>query len=242
VAKTTTPPPPRRVQAPKVRSGGDRGGHDNRNRLILYGLGAVGFIALIVVLGIVVLGGGGGSSSLADTLKAAGCTYKVYDIPPPNGDMHVSSLTAKPKWATNPPSGGQHYGDWAIWNFYDQPVIPVQAVHNLEHGGMLIWYGPGISEQTKKDLRAFYNESPNGLLVTPYADFGKKIALAAWTSPTGGKQYQDPAHVGQAGYYGVGHLAVCTGFDEKAFTAFRNELRAKGPERFLLSQMVAGGQ
>ena len=44
------------------------------------------------------------------------------------------------------------------------------------------------------------------------------------------------------GYYGDGHFALCPGFNEKAFTTFRDAFRGKGPERFLLSQMVAGSQ
>ncbi len=235
--KTTTPPPPRRVQAPKVRTP-DRGAglDDRRRKQIVYGFGASGFIALIVVLLIIVLSGGSSASAMASKLKAAGCTYKQYAVPPPNGDMHVFKLTAKPVWVTHPPSGGQHYYTPAEFNFYDQAVTPVQATHNLEHGGVVIWYGPKISAQTKQQLRAFYDKSPVGLLVTPYAGLGSKIALSAWTA---NKNVYQSKH--QIGYFGDGHFALCTGFNEKGFKAFAYTLRGHGPEsQFRLQDLQPG--
>ena len=46
---------------------------------------------------------------------------------------------------------------------------------------------------------------------------GDKIALTAWTQ-----------------------LATCTRFDEKAFSAFRDAFRGKGPERFPVSSLKPG--
>jgi hypothetical protein len=228
--------PPRPVQAPKLRAG-DRGPglDDRRRKLLLYAFAASGVVALIIVLGVIFIGGGSSSNAIAGTMTDAGCTYRTYVMPPPIGDMHVTSLKAKPKWVTNPPSGGQHYYQWALWNFYDQPVIPVQAVHNLEHGGIVIWYGEKISAETKAELRAFYDESPIGMLATPYPGLGTKIALAAWTGNPEIYQTQK-----KLGFYGNGHLSVCTGFDKKAFTAFRDTFRGHGPEGIPLSSLLPG--
>ena len=46
------------------------------------------------------------------------------------------------------------------------------------------------------------------MVVTPYANYGSKIALTAWTG--------DPTRYFRNGYYGEGHLAACTKFDESA--------------------------
>ena len=35
--------------------------------------------------------------------------------------------------------------------------------------------------------------------------------------------------------YGMGHLAVCTRFDERAFRAFRDAYRGRSPQGFPLS-------
>jgi hypothetical protein len=175
------------------------------------------------------LAGGGdddGSSSIRGTLTAAGCTYReVKPLPPKNKtNFHADapSLTSKVKWSTNPPSAGAHYGAWAVWNFWRDVVNPRQLVHNLEHGGVVVWYGPKVPPATVDQLEAFYRESPEGMVASPYPGFGNKIALTAWTG--------DPATYYRNGDYGLGHIAVCQRFDEGAFEAFRDEFRGKGPE------------
>jgi uncharacterized protein DUF3105 len=242
--KTRTPPPPRKVQAPKVRTGSNGRApteDERRRKLLLYGFGASGVIALVLVIVLImVLGGnsksGGGSSdaSIGKTMSAAGFSYSTNPIkPPPNGQVHLAKLTDKVSdWTTDPPDGGQHYYTPAPFNFYDDAVPPKIVVHNEEHGGMIIWYGPKISPATKSRLRGFWQQSPNGILATPYAPLGSKIALTAWTG--------DPSRYQRNGYWGDGHISVGNRFDQKAFAAFRDAFRGKGPERFPLSAMTPG--
>lgn len=40
----------------------------------------------------------------------------------------------------NPPTGGNHYGDWIIKGFYDEPREDGSLVHSLEHGYVVINY------------------------------------------------------------------------------------------------------
>jgi hypothetical protein len=197
--------------------------------VVLVALGA----GIGIALGV---GGGGGNKSggsgedahVAAAMKAAGCTFRsVPPLPPKHKvlsgyHLDVPTLTAKVKWSTFPPSGGSHYGLWAIWGFYTMPVNPRMVVHNEEHGGVIIWWGPKVSAATVEKLRAFYDEQPIGVFGTPIAGLGNKIALTAWTGDTQ-RYYQN-------GYYGIGHIAVCPQFDDKAFKAFREAYRGKGPE------------
>ncbi|HMJ00977.1 MAG TPA: DUF3105 domain-containing protein [Gaiellaceae bacterium] len=235
--KAKTPPPPRRpVQAPKQRSA-ERTPAERRTLLYLVIFSASGIVILGAVLALLAFGGGGGdggsgSKDIGSAMRKAGCTYRQYTMPAPKGDMHVNSLTAKIDWVTHPPSGGQHYPTPAPFNFYDETVNPRVVVHNLEHGAVVIWYGPKISPQTKEKLRSFYQSSPVGLVATQYAGYGTKIALAAWTGNS--KKYQ------KNGYYGEGHLSVCQDFNEKAFKTFRDAYRGHGPEGFPLSQLQPG--
>jgi hypothetical protein len=241
--KTQTPPPPRKVQAPKVRTGSNgRAPTDDerRRKLMLYGFGASGVVALgIVILLIMLLGGnskssGSSDASIGKTMRAAGFSYSTNPIKaPPDGQVHLAKLTDKVSdWTTDPPDGGQHYYTPAPFNFYDDAVPPKIVVHNQEHGGMIIWYGPKISAATKGQLRDFWQESPDGILATPYAPLGSKIALTAWTG--------DPSRYQRNGYWGDGHIAVGNHFDQKAFAAFRDAFRGKGPERFPMSAMTPG--
>jgi hypothetical protein len=238
--KPRTPDPPRRVQAPKRRQAARKGLTDQQRRFILYGIAGAGVIALAVVLVVLTGGGGNGGNGgagsdkkVAAAMAAAGCTFVTKPVLPPNHKvssgyhLDVPKLTSKVKWSTFPPSGGSHYGLWAIWGFYTDPVNPRQVVHNLEHGAVVIWWGPKVSEQTIAQLRSFYDSSPTGMFGTPIAGLGNKIALTSWTG--------DPAEYYQDGHYGVGHLATCTQFNEKAFEAFRDAYRGHGPEGTPLS-------
>lgn len=67
---------------------------------------------------------------------------------------------------------------------------------------------------------------------TPIAGLGNKVAISAWTG--------DPSKYYQNGYYGIGHLAICPQFNEKAFTAFRDAYRGHGPEGIPLSSDQPG--
>jgi hypothetical protein len=240
--KARTPTPPRRpVQAPKVRTGKAKakaaqapGRAEAARPTWLYALAAAGPIALIlVVVGFFVIGRNTSSpndAGLASTLSAAGCTLRTSagQFAKPDHST-VPTLSTPVKWHTFPPANGPHYGIRAVWNFYDDPVNPRQALHNAEHGGVIMWYGPKISPATKEKLRSFYEASPDSMLATPLPGYGKKIALTAWT---GNPQTYFQKVNGKIDY-GEGHLAVCPGFNEKAFTAFRDAYRAKGPEPYV---------
>ena len=110
-----------------------------------------------------------------------------------------------------------------MWGFYTAPVPLLQAVHNLEHGGIEIEWGNKVPRSEIPKLRRFYNESSNAMLAFPLS----KIALVAWT------QKAIETH-------GQGRVAECTHFDRAAFRAFRDAFRGKGPERFPVDALRPG--
>lgn len=55
--------------------------------------------------------------------------------------------------------------------------------HNLEHGGVIVQYGDKIGATTRMRLRAFYDDSPNAMVLAPLPELGSKITLTAWTHP-----------------------------------------------------------
>ena len=82
--------------------------------------------------------------------------------------------------------------------------------------------GPQGAILDRQPARGVLQPATDSVFGTPYAGLGNKIALTAWTG--------DPTQYYRNGYYGVGHIAVCSKFDQKAFAAFRSAYRAKGPE------------
>jgi hypothetical protein len=212
--KSRTPAPPRPVQAPKRRyDRTSRGGWSTRTWITA---GVVAAAAAIAIgLGVALVGGGGGGSAdPSKALVAAGCTFKTF---PDLGARHVESLEAKVKYNSFPPTSGSHYFQPVIWGRYPSPISQVQGVHNLEHGGVIIQYGSGAPQATVDRLGAFYDDSPNALLLSPLPELKNKIALTAWT-----------------------HLALCPHLGEAAFKAFRDAYRGKGPERFPVNSLTPG--
>ena len=111
-------------------------------------------------------------------LTAAGCTFQTF---PDQGQSHVDSYDAKVSYNSFPPTSGPHYVQPVIWGAYQDVVPTVAEVHNLEHGGMIVQYGDKVDTATRAQLRAFYDDSPNAMLLAPLPRLGSKIALTAWT-------------------------------------------------------------
>lgn len=222
--KVRTPAPKTRQQGPQRRGSGPGGGRPFQplgldKRGLLAGIVAGAAIGAIV-LGVVLTRGGKDAkpvvlnSTANKLLAAAGCISRNYVS---EGRGHVTSLTAKVTYKTFPPTSGTHYYAPAVWNRYTTPLVLIQEVHNLEHGGVIIQYGDKVPQATVDKLIAFYNSSPDAMLLAPLPKLGNKIALTAWT-----------------------RLATCTRFDEKAYAAFRDAFRGKGPEAFPVSSLVPG--
>lgn len=202
---------------------------------VIAGLAVAGIVAAVAIASFSGGSGsrnsGGGGSDIKRVMTAAGCTYRDVKPFPPKDKVNYHSdsptLTSKVRWSTDPPSAGGHYGAWAVWGFYRQPVNPRQVVHNEEHGAVVIWWGPKVPASTVDKLEAFYEQQPDGMFGTPYPSLGTKIALTAWTG--------DPSTYYRNGDYGLGHIAVCSRFDQNAFATFRKAYRGKGPEGIPLS-------
>jgi hypothetical protein len=73
------------------------------------------------------------------------------------------------------------------------------------------------------------DDETKGVRYPTHAKPGSKIYLTAWT-----------ATIANGNVTSKNVLASCPRFDEKAFTAFRDEFRGKGPERFPVSQLTPG--
>jgi hypothetical protein len=209
-------------------------------------LAAAGVLVAVVVAAVVavVLATRSGKT-VAATMRAAGCTYRdVRPFPPKDAatqnDYHLDfpTLTTRPHWSTFPPSAGGHYRLWATWGFYRRSVNPRMVVHNEEHGGVVIWWDPSAPKDTVDQLKAFYDEQPDGVFGTPIAGLGDKIVLTAWTVDPAWKGNVELAY--SKHNYGIGRIAVCPRFDRKAFAAFRDAYRGKSPQGFPIALDAPG--
>lgn len=110
---------------------------------------------------------------------------------------------------TNPPAGGPHWGASACgddptnapafcgpapWGVYRESWDAETVVHNMEHGGVVIWYncaaGPEPLDETAcRELRdglagitEMKNSEGKQVLMLPYPGMDHRIALTAWAT------------------------------------------------------------
>jgi hypothetical protein len=242
--KSRTPPPPRRVQAPRPRTG-DRDREGARRNLYVV-IGAAAAVLLAAAVGVALLAFGG-SSDARSALEDAGCTVDdnvpiEYARVEGNDARHLSQLPGSQlpedfEYPTFPPAGGTHHDNQAPLGVYDEPIEQIRIVHNLEHGAVAIQYGRDVPESDVNGIVAWYQDDPNGLLVAPLPALSDRIALTAWNA-----EFADQAGASVASVESEnGVLARCPSFDEEAFDAFVGEYGFKGPERFPREQLVPGG-
>jgi Protein of unknown function (DUF3105) len=234
--KARTPPPPRRpVQAPKQRTT-PRAPGEKRTILYVLAFVALGILLAGGILAVVAFGGGGSSSASGGLINTSSCTEQEF---PGLKPRHINNPNANVSYNSFPPSSGPHYAQPAPWGIYTDSVKQTILVHNLEHGGIVIQYGPNISQSDVQKIQSFYQDDPYGLVVAPYAKLGNKIAATAWNEPAY-EQNRD-ANFDQVDA-GHGFVLMCRSFDKGALSDFRDKHRNKAGERFASVKDMAPGQ
>ena len=94
------------------------------------------------------------------------------------GNTHIQYGERAPlNFNSSPPSSGPHYSNIASWDIYEDPIRYEQLNHNLEDGGVVIYYQ---CEEACPELVAQLSES-----VQPYLDDGRRVVMApnqpGWT-------------------------------------------------------------
>ena len=108
------------------------------------------------------------------------------------GREHLAVGQEYDSYDSEPPTTGPHAPQPATWGVHDESLPKEVPVHNMEHGGVVIWYNcsageASLDEGQCRELR----DSLSGLtetaiaegkqmLMTPYADMDHRIALTAW--------------------------------------------------------------
>lgn len=107
------------------------------------------------------------------------------------GRNHIAAGAEFTDYNSRPPTSGPH-GPALPWGIHNAPVPEESAVHNLEHGGVVIWYncdgGPQpldepACDQLLRDLSELVDQRMDDgmyIVLTPYAMMDNRIALTAW--------------------------------------------------------------
>ncbi len=108
------------------------------------------------------------------------------------GRDHLGQGETFDGYNSNPPTSGPHAPRPADWGVSSVPLPKEVAVHNMEHGGVVIWYncngGPQPLDEAAclelhDKLAAVTNAARDQgklVLLTTYQDMDHRIALTAW--------------------------------------------------------------
>jgi hypothetical protein len=115
-----------------------------------------------------------------------------------------------PEYTVNPPSGGDHLSRAVAPGTYEGERVPPDGnlVHSLEHGYVIIWHQPGLSDDDLSaidDVRAKYARD---VLVVERSAMDKPVAATAW-----------------------GNRLLCDGVNSAALGNFVQHFRNQAPEK-----------
>jgi hypothetical protein len=134
---------------------------------------AIGAVAIVLVLAVVIARNLGVGENAGRYVPGGG----VGDHRP------VGQAIAYPSY---PPTSGTHSETPTSWGFHTEPVVDELAVHNLEHGGVVISYN-NISPDDQSKLKSLLSSYPKDrfgevkLVIRPYDKIASgSIVLTAW--------------------------------------------------------------
>lgn len=111
---------------------------------------------------------------LGTTLTKAGCTFGTYEAAEGEHIDESEALRGK----DFPPTTGTHYENWAPFGAYDEPVEDGFAVHNLEHGGVVVWLGTKTDDALAGAVEQLLDDEEKWV-VAPRRDI-EGLFSAAW--------------------------------------------------------------
>lgn len=165
----------------------------------------------------------------AKVLRDAGCTFGTYDV----GDVEHVDEGDDLESESFPPTGGKHYGSWAPFGLYDEPIEDGFVVHNLEHGGVVAWLGTKVDDATR-DAIADLLDQDEKWVVAPRRDI-EGLFSGAWgvglSCPPAALEKLGPDQVAESldAWYDV---VESTGSDaEKDVPAYAGGMKEPTPEQ-----------
>jgi hypothetical protein len=142
-------------------------------------LAALLLLGLVILLLVLLFGGGGQGDTSTSGVRQADA-----------GQAHITDGTQGSGYTSVPATSGPHWSaadSPGPWGVYTNAQPQERLLHNMEHGGIVIWYQPALlSAEDVATLTAFVQQQITTeqfkVILTPWsgADFGHPIAVTAW--------------------------------------------------------------
>jgi Protein of unknown function (DUF3105) len=169
----------------RLDAGGAGGGGVNLPDWRLLAIGGVLLVGVVIIALVLVMSGGGDPSQQPDDGNVhvdVGTTCRSAEAPCGPDPYSSIPATSGPHWD---PSGV------ANWGTYSTPQNESQLIHNLEHGGIVIWYDPDVLDDAQVAELTSYVEGQvsSGIsgrykfILTPWGgsvELGSEVAVTAW--------------------------------------------------------------
>lgn len=101
---------------------------------------------------------------------------------PDQGNAHVAEGDKGAEYNSNPPTSGTHWSTIADWKSYDFVVPDQVLLHNLEDGGVILWYALGSEAENQQRIGQL-EEVAKGferVIIAPREGLGAPFAATAW--------------------------------------------------------------
>ena len=139
--------------------------------------GDSGNTRLYIIIGVVVIGLIGLSFLLYLSLREPPPIAGLVTYPRPSRG-HDNSLQIP--FEGLPPAGGVHNDAWQNCGIYEEPVLPQNAVHSLEHGAVWVTYNPEMLAEEEVGTLQNRVRGQNYLLLSPFPNQPSPVVLTAW--------------------------------------------------------------
>ena len=128
--------------------------------------------------------GGGPQESASSSQALKPVDPDIETFPDEGAGVHVPVGT-NIVYPTDPPTCGPHYKEFvAEGGFYASEIPAPYLVHSLEHGGIVIYYSPAVTQEQRDHLKSLTDQHPgrySQIVAVPRDDATYPIILTAWT-------------------------------------------------------------
>lgn len=183
--------PPRPAKAAPAKEGGapprkptqaerfEAARRARKRKATLVRAGVVGTVLVVVgLVAALVAADRRSANAERERLTAGSCEYDTEHDP-----LTANVHTPPARYEVDPPAGGDHDpGAAPARIFQEGDTLPpdAQLVHSLEHGLVVLWYRPGLTEDELAGVRAVFDDNPDDVVVVPRASLDVKVAATSW--------------------------------------------------------------
>lgn len=141
----------------------------------------IGALIVAALIGGVVASATSGGDGAGGVPLGGGCG--AVESPPQDRETATQHLSPPERgsYASNPPSSGPHYGTNPVGGVFSEERQPELWLHNLEHGHIVILYGPSVSTAVKTRLVAFARARRTLVVLAPSFTIAEPLVMVAWS-------------------------------------------------------------